>query len=64
MKLGKLVTGIVISAITQSASSFTYSTYGDHMYGSDGDSYSTYGNHTYGSDGSSWSTYGDHTYGN
>lgn len=39
------------------------SCYGNHCYGSGGQSWSTYGNHTYGSDGSGWSTYGNYTYG-
>ena len=41
----------------------TWSTYGDHTYGSDGTSYSSYGNTDYGSDGTSYSNYGNSSYG-
>ena len=61
MKLGFVV--VASLTVATSVSAQTYSTYGNHTYGSDGSTYSTYGNHTYGSDGSTYSRYGNHIYG-
>ena len=67
MKVGKIIkTAVVVGIVSTGAQATTYSTYGNHTYGSDGSSSSSYGNHTYGrnSDGTNYteSTYGNHTY--
>jgi len=54
MKLGTLILGA--SLVSSCALAQSWSTYGNHTYGSDGSSYSTYGSQTYGSDGSSYTT--------
>jgi hypothetical protein len=71
MKLGKIVavTATVVAA-TSSLAQTTWSTYGNHTYGtnSNGNSttWSTYGNHSYGTSSSgatrTCSTYGSNTY--
>ena len=56
-------TAVAVTFAAGTASSQTYTKYGNTIYGSNGSSFTKYGNTTYGNNGSSFTRYGNTVYG-